>query len=419
MRRLSRLTKLFRSEERGTVAIVFALTATIAVGTVGSAIDVGRFIATKQRLQIAVDTAAIAGASLPATSNANREAASMRIFNANIAGTNIASAIPTITASNTGVTVSATVRDTSVIMQIFGQDHIDLRAETTARSQVQNGGVVCMLALNPSTGDGLHLQGINKVSSENCWVWVNSSNSTAINAVGASSGTAQGFCTVGGVVGASHFSPSPYPGCEAMADPFYSKFSSYNPPGVNSCTFTNKQYNNGTHTMTPGTYCGNTTIKPQAHVTMSPGLYVFKDGELEVQAQSSLNGNGVTLFFYGQNTRMKIKGGGSVNLKAPATGDLAGFVIADRKFDWYDSSIRETEITGGGDIKIEGILYAPQWRINVSGNGVLNQGSKFFAMIADHFYMEGSGQIHVKSDATAAGLPDIMPKIKNGPLLLK
>lgn len=419
MRRISRPTKLFREDERGTVAIIFALTALIAVGTVGSAIDVGRFIATKQRLQIAVDTAAIAGASLPATANSNRVTAASKIFAANIEGTNIAGVTPTINATNSGVTVTASFRETSIIMQLLGNEAVDLHATTTARSQVQNGGVVCMLALNPSTTDGLHLQGINKVSSENCWVWVNSDNPTSINAVGASSGTAQGFCTVGGVTGADHFSPSPYPGCEAMADPFYAKFASYNPPGVNNCTFTNKQYNNGTHTMTPGTYCGNTVIKPQAIVTMQPGLYVFKDGDLTVQAQSELKGNGVTLFFYGQNTSMSIKGGGSVDLKAPATGDLAGFVIADRKLDWYDASIRETEITGGGSIKIEGILYAPQWRINVSGNGTLNQDSKFFAMIADHFYMEGSGQIHVKSDAAGAGLPDIMPKIKNGPLLLQ
>jgi hypothetical protein len=160
-------------------------------------------------------------------------------------------------------------------------------------------------------------------------------------------------------------------------------------------------------------------MKPQAIVTMQPGLYVFRDGYLQVQAGASMTGNGVTLFFYGQNTSMEVRGGGELDLKAPTTGDLAGFVIVDRKLDWYDASIRETVIQGGGRIKLEGILYAPQWKINISGNGEINQESAFFTMIADSFYMEGNGRLNITSNAAAAGFPDRMPKIKNGPVILR
>ena len=38
---------------------------------------------------------------------------------------------------------------------------------------------------------------------------------------------------------------------------------------------------------------------------------------------------------------------------------------------------------------------------------------------ADTFYMEGNAKFHIKSDAAAAGLPDLMPKIKNGPVILE
>ena len=186
-----------------------------------------------------------------------------------------------------------------------------------------------------------------------------------------------------------------------------------------ACTHTNLELKNGTHTLTPGVYCGNTILKPQAEVTMQPGLYVMRDGYFQVQAGASVTGNGVTLFFYGQNTMMEVRGGGSLDLKAPTTGDLAGFVIVDRKLDWYDPSIRETVIQGGGRLKIEGILYAPQWKVNISGNGEINQEADFFTMIADSFYMEGNGRLNITSDAAAAGFPELMPKIKNGPVMLQ
>ena len=416
MRDTSRLLDRFHSDVSGSIAIVFSLTAMVIFGFVGMAIDYGRALAVKERLQTAVDTAALAGASLPATANQNRINLAAAMFSSNLADSALARVTPSILASNSGVTVSASYPSINLIMQIFGFETMKISANSTARPQIQNGGVACLLALNPTSDNGLHLQGINKMSSENCWAWINSSSATSINAAGAAIGTAQGFCSVGGVLGAEHFTPAPYTGCDAIADPFQEKINAYNPPSA--CNHNNVQLSSGTYTLEPGVYCGNTVLKPQANVTMNPGLYVFRDGYLQVQAQASLTGNGVTLFFTHSNTRMEIRGGGSADLKAPATGDLAGFVIVDRKLDWYDSSIRETVIQGGGRLKMEGIVYAPQWKINISGNGELNDEAKYFTMIADTFYMEGSGRMHVKSDAAAAGLPDLMPRIKNGPLLL-
>jgi Flp pilus assembly protein TadG len=409
--------KKLLSDRRGNVGIIFAFAAVPAIAFMGSAVDYGIALSAKTELQAVVDASAAAGARLPATSNQNRSEAVLRHFNAAIQGRSIKSAVPIIDATNSMVNVSAQATIPTAFMGLVGVDSIEIGAKAAARSQIQNGGVACLIALSPNSSDGLHLQGINKISSENCWAWINSANPTSINAVGASQGSAQGFCSVGGVSGPEHFSPMPFTGCDPIADPFYAKFANYH---VNAtCQHSNVQYNNGVHTMQPGVYCGNTVIRPQAEVTMMPGLYVFRDGYLQVQAGSSLTGDGVTLFFFGRDTSMEIRGGGNVDLKAPATGDLAGFVIVDRKLDWYDSSIRETKIQGGGRVKLEGIMYAPQWQVTVSGNGEVNQESQFFTMIADTFYMEGNGRMHIRSDAVAAGLPDLMPKIKNGPVILK
>lgn len=409
----------FGDDRRGAIAMVFGFAFVPIIAFVGFSVDYATALNAKTRLQAVVDIAAQAGARLPATANANRMEAAQKAFDANFIRKKFANAVsnPNIEASNSGVTVSATTTVDTAILGIIGVHEVEITAQASARSQIQNGGVACLLALSETSEDGLHMQGINKVSSPDCWAWINSTASTSINATGAASGVAQGFCTAGEVDGPEHFTPRPFAGCDPIKDPFKEQIN--NVWVDTACTHNKLQLKNGTHTLQPGVYCGDTVLKPHAHVTFTPGTYVFKGGTLQVQAGASITGDGVTLFFYGAGTRMEVRGGGSLDLKAPATGNLAGFVIIDRLIEWYDPEIRETVIQGGGRIKLEGVLYAPQWKINISGNGEINQESDFFTMVADSFYMEGNGRLNISSDAKTAGLPEIMPKIRNGPVILK
>lgn len=141
------------------------------------------------------------------------------------------------------------------------------------------------------------MQGINKVSSDNCWASINSEKVTAINAIDNSQGTAQGLCTVGGVDGAEHFAPRPFQSCDPMDDPCHEKFKNYNVKF--DCDHTDLELKSGSFALTPGTYCGTTKLRPAANVTLMPDTYVFNGGELTVQAGAKLAAKGVTLFFEG------------------------------------------------------------------------------------------------------------------------
>ena len=412
------LLKRFTSNDRGAMTTLFSFTFLAAAGMAGLAVDYGRAVRAQHKLQSVVDQSAIAAASLPATANTNRIAQATKFFASNVAGSELSGIAPVIEASNAGVTVTASYEYPTTLMKLLHVETIAIRATTTARSQIQNGGVACLIALNPSTDDGLHLQGINKLSSENCWAWVNSTSPQAINAVGASTGKAQGFCSAGGVLGGEHFFPAPYTGCDPIDDPFANLVI----PVGGACTASNRQYSNGTYTASPGVYCGGIDIKPQAHVTFQPGIYFIRNGKFEVQAQATAAGTGVVFVFEGQNAELIVRGGGHVDLKAPGAsatnvGGLNGMLLVQSR-DTTEPG-RTTVIQGGGSVKMEGVLYMPTWRVDIGGNGDVNQSSKYFTMVADSFYMEGNGKLYVKSDAGGAGLPDLMPKIKNGPLLLE
>ncbi|MBU2532437.1 MAG: pilus assembly protein, partial [Alphaproteobacteria bacterium] len=141
----------FSNDKRGSIAIVFAFIAVPIVGFVGMAVDYGHALNIKSRLQAVTDIAASAGARLPATANANRVHAALKSYNANMLQSGVQSASPKIEASNSGVTVAAAVSVPTAFLGLIGVDSLEVHASTLARSQIQNGGVACLLALNTST----------------------------------------------------------------------------------------------------------------------------------------------------------------------------------------------------------------------------------------------------------------------------
>lgn len=402
-------------DETGNVAMIFALMIIPALGLTGVAVDYSQAVRSATKLQAVADAAAIAGARLPATANQNRQLAAQANFDANIAQSNLPGAQGTIQASNAEVSVRVTYSQPTTLSRLFHLDVINLSIAAAARSQVDNGAVTCLLALNPTVDQGLHLQGINKLSDQNCWAWVNSTSGSSIYATGAATATAQGFCTAGGVVGADHFLPAPYTGCDPIADPFAAKFAGYSPPG-GPCLATNLVLKSGTYSLQPGTYCGGLSLKPHATVTFQPGLYVIKDGPLVFQGQSTASGTGVSFYFTGSNTSLQLLGGGNASLRAPASGDLASFLFIQ---DPASNPSTSTVIQGGGSVTLEGVLYAPTWVVNIGGNGQVNQNAPYWAMVADSFRMEGNGTLNIRSNASAIGLPSIMPLVRTGPVLIR
>ncbi|MBU1212592.1 MAG: Tad domain-containing protein [Alphaproteobacteria bacterium] len=402
------------SDVEGNVGIFFALALVPMLSVIGAAIDIGQAYTYKKQLQELTDAASVAGARLPATSNENRMNAIVTNFEHNAAAKNLIDLKPEYLANNAEVGVTASATSPTTILKLLGVESIPVMAKTRARSQVQNGGVICLLALDENAAEGLHLQGINKMSQQDCWAWVNAKADTAINAVGASTGKAQGFCVAGGVIGADHFAPPPFRGCDPYADPFAETFAT-NTPFVGECTQTNLKVKNQYRVLSPGTYCGGIDIGVHAEVEFMPGTYVIKDGPLNMDAQSSAAGVGVTFYFTGANTGIDIKSGSDLVLRAPTSGSYESFVFIQDKTSNPGAVV---SIQGGGHVKLEGVLYTPTWQVSIGGNGEVNQEAKFWTMVAATFHMEGNGQLYINSDAEAIGMKNVMPKIPTGPLIM-
>lgn len=415
MRRLSKWVRSvateFPPDRRGTVAIVFALAAIPAVAISGASVDYGRALSVKTVLQSAVDAAALAAASNSKASQSERIAIATTMFNASVASHGLNSIVPAVSFSAKTVTVSATTESPTQFMSLVGIRAMTVFSESEAGIP-STAGTACLLALNSTASDGIHVQGTNNFTAENCWAWANSTNAAAIYGSGSAVARAEGFCTSGGVVQSGNYQPTPKTQCLTLEDPYRTLVE----PSVGSCNFNNKALSSGSYTLNPGVYCGGIDVKPQATVTFNPGIYIIKDGPLNFQAGSTASGSGIAFYFSGSNSTLQLKGGANINFMAPATGTLAGMLFVQNRASSIGAT---TQIQGGGRVKIDGVLYMPTQVVNIAGNGDLNVDAKMFAMVADRFTLQGNGTLYLKADYVGAGLPNVMPQTPGGAVLVR
>ena len=391
----------FNADRRGTVGILFGLIAIPLLILIGVAIDYGRAMNAHESLQIAGDMAAIAAAAMRDGTQAQQTDRAIAIFKANTADKNIGNVESGIAIDGGKFTFSATADLSTPFMAIMGLKALTIatRSEAIAKN---DGGMACMLALNASASDAIHVQGTNNVTAPDCWAWANSISGQAITGTGSARAVAAGFCTMGGAMERANYQPTPRTHCANLSDPYASLAA----PPVGTCSFNNKTLSNGTYTLNPGVFCGGLDVQAQAIATFKPGVYIIKDGPLNFQAGSTGYGNGVVFYFTGSASTLQLRGGANVDLTAPSDGALGGFLFVQ---DRAASVGATTQIQGGGHVKISGVLYMPTQVVNIAGNGDLNLESKMFAMVADRFTLQGNGTLSLKVDYQGAGLPNVLP----------
>jgi hypothetical protein len=146
----------------------------------------------------------------------------------------------------------------------------------------------------------------------------------------------------------------------------------------------------GTATLSPGIYEGGISISKGA-VTLSPGIYVLKGGGLRVSGQASLTGKGVLIYHLPEDGSDKISftGGSNIVLTPPTDGTYKGITLMQSR-----ESAADLEITGGGGVALQGLFYAPNAAIALTGNGDMAAGSHY---IGRTMTLTGKGNLSVGS----------------------
>ena len=384
---------------------------------VTAAVDLSNAIRIKSSLQAAADAGVLAAATGLASgyNDSDKATIAKNAFFANLSPELMDAfpADPEVTIDFTARTVHMEVAvNTDQLLTTLITDSININVSATAIAD--QGTPVCLMAINPTAWKALNIQGTADVNAINCAVQVNSDNVEAMRQNGSGGAVAESFCIHGNYSG-TNYSPMPRRHCNREQDPLKAQFAldiaALDIPSMSCKGDYNKVHDTagGVYTLNPGLYCEGLTIK-QGTVELRSGVHVFKDYGLDIAAQGTLKveaGGSVTIIFTGgPETGFRNAAGANVDVRGPSSGLFAGIVMAMTPETVPTAS---NNITGGGYMEFDGIVYFPTQHLYISGNGDIGADSAQFAVLADTIDIEGNGTlyIHISSDAPGSGLPGL------------
>lgn len=430
------VTRNCLSERSGGVMVLTAVMIFGILACSALVIDLGYAYVTQTQLQNTADSAALAAArELPnqsavetaAIQYANKNMATGQHGNvitaSNVTTGNWNPSTRTFDPSGTPVNAVTVVASRSQAngnpLQTFFAKLINVTGfDISARAMVFYDGLPnCMLALDNSAAMALDVTGGAALTTSNCAIHVNSSDGTALRTSGAGSQiTADSVCVNGNYsAGGNGITQTPNTGCGQKIDPLASYLT---PPDASSCDYNNATYTGSggggapLHTLDPGVYCGGITVKGGASVELNPGTYVMKDGKLKVTGGGDVTGNGVTVYLEGNNAEIDLGGGGNLHMTAPASGPLAGMLIYGD--NTASPGLSTSNLSGGGNLYYEGVIYLPTQLANFSGGSVVNT-PPLSVVIADEINFSGGSSFTFQADLDNTTIPlppPLMPRAK-------
>lgn len=389
-----------KSDRRGSIALLFAGMLPIIVLIVGGAIDFGQAVNQRNRLQAAIDKAALAAARELGLSDARRE---------NVPEVVKAMVLAAMSANGAdGIALEAVVRDDPLEVEVtarqtttpafgtLGIGAIDLELSAVAR--IVGRPNICVLGLDPSAGGTIALEKEARVTGQNCAVFSNSTHTNAIKSKNSATLMASMICSAGGKDGLrGNFVPEPLTDCPTFDDPLAGRPE----PVVGACDAALPTKVTAGQTLRPGTYCNGLELQNGAVVLLEPGIYVIKDKPLVVRDGAGLKGAGVTIFLTGK-AEVVFERASTIDLAAPATGGTAGILLFGARSQPTSLTHR---ILSDDARNLLGTIYLPTTRLHVDANNPVADQSAYTAIIARMLTLYGGPHLVLNANYELTDVP--------------
>jgi hypothetical protein len=279
------------------------------------------------------------------------------------------------------------------------------------RKTSDSGQAPCVLALNRTAASSIDIGGSATFEGKSCVLHANSSADAALSVGGSAKVKAGGYCAVGTVTSYYTLDPTPKSHCYPMRD----TYAGLKPPTDTICrqNLTNVTVNpNQKKTLDPGVYCGGLSLK--GDVTLNPGVYVIKDGQLSMNSSGTIVGNGVVFYLVGSNAGFDLNGGSKLELTPMTTGDYKGLLLVQ---DRTSNAGGTSKVNGNATTLLKGAIYAPTQTVRLNGSGTFGQLSPFMPVIADTVVITGNAT--AKADATKVPLIAPLPHVDSAAQLVE
>lgn len=390
------------SDTRGGMAVLIALTLPVAIAAVGVAIDYGYMSTRKAGLQAAADAAALAGASEMLLANADEDrakAVSVTVAKSNLLANPTGITISTnVTTNPVAVSVAITQSPGLFIMgEMFGSKKTDITVHATAR--VAGEMAICMLILDEAKKAALAVNKSATITANGCAVYSNSASATGIVGKDDSLLDADLICSAGGYDGeAENFNPQPLTDCPVTDDPLFSR----PPPVIGPCLETNLVIDSGMRTLNPGTYCGGLTVRNTADVKLNPGVYIIKDGVLQIGGSARFVGENVGFYITGSKANFNMLPNTTIDLSAPKDGPMAGLLF----FEDRNAPLGRRHVIRSNDARsFIGTIYLPRGAFVVDASKPLFEESAYTVIISRFLDMFSGPNLVLNSNYGDSDVP--------------
>jgi len=399
-------------------AIIFAIILPVLLGMVGLSVEVGHWFSKKRNLQAAADAGAMAGALVlyqgGSSVTAEAAASDFAVRNGAVAANVSYSNPPTsgaYTADANAVEVIVTETQTKMFSALFLSGVTPtLRARAVATTGTQALG--CVVALDSSASEAVHLEGNAYMDLNDCGLTVNSTASNALTM----DNNSDIYADFGRITGSydlnnnSSVNSTPMStGATAVADPYASLT---NPTPSGACTATNYSLGaNNSDTIGPGRYCGGFNMNSNSSVTMTAGTYYIDGGSFTMSSNTTLTAtSGVTIILTGSGSdfaELNINSNAVINITAPTSGTYEGIAIMQDQ-DATTTNALDSNVT----ITVTGALYFPNSQLHMDSNSVIQStggGTTGCGLIiADTIHLDSNAHISLNSASgtcDSAGVP--------------
>ena len=407
---MMRLGRHFTRHDQGNVAMIFAIALPVMIYMIFLLFQFRSVSNQKDALQTTADFAALAIVREQAI--VAQDAMALSDLAKTIATGNLDSQYkaetPTVVAkalssADTGgipgiIEVSITQPTIAKFQTVFGWPDVP-PITVTARAQQVGGSSVCVIALDGAGSKAMSLTDSAALTANQCSVYSNSTNTSGISATKSSLLTADAIYSSGGTQGtAINFSPEPVVDYPALNDPLALRPA----PTTLGCDYNKTKVGSGTVTLQPGVYCGGIQLMKDAIVTLDPGIYVIKDGPLNMLHGSSMTGTNVGFFLEGNDTNIHFFHESFVSLSAPVDGEMAGLLF----FDDRDRTDDGMHIISSDNARyLVGTIYMPKSTLRIDADQPIADQSEYTAIVARNIDLQGNVNLVINSNYDLTDVP--------------
>lgn len=416
-RALGRLTV----EDSGQTMVLAAMMLPVLIGAVGMAVDVGYAFDHRRQMQLAADSAALAGGRAIRSNAAISPGDLSTIVRADAAKNGFVHGTKSVTVSvcrpavdspcptqysysffHEAIKVTIAQPKGTFLSGILGMTSMNIGVTAVASSAPDVAATSNIIVLDNTCTAGAFQASGGVAVTVNGRVFVNSCDQYGTKASGGTPVTVSGgiymgcnSAQCGGYMeqGGSLFTPTPIPGIPQIRDPL----EDLPEPVPSGPTFNDPNINTGTVTLQPGIYDKGITIHGGT-VTFAPGIY-FLDGQpLSIKGGANVLGSGVMFFAYNGAGFVIQDGSTVVTMSAPSSGTYRGIW-------WFQArnNPKDCVITAGPTINITGTFYIsnPDSELSMSANSASGTLSDYTVFVVWHFVVSGGATFN--SDFSTIG----------------